>query len=73
MKELVDTFKSLTREEILALPAGQYGDYELLSVCEYFDEINGRGREMAVYELILRSPEVSETVAYGELYFELVN
>ena len=28
---------------------------------------------MAVYELILRSPEVSETVAYEQLYFDVVN
>ena len=50
-----------------------YGDYELLSVCEYFDNVNDRGREMAVYELILRSPEVSEMVAYEQLYFDVVN
>jgi tetratricopeptide (TPR) repeat protein len=73
MTKLVETFQALNRKQILALPVGKYGDYELLSVCEHFYEIDDRDREMAVYELILRSPEVSEMVAYDELYFDLVN
>ena len=73
MKKLIAHFELLSREQILALPAGEYGDYELLSVCEYFDEIDDYDREMAVYELILRSPEMGEMLAYGELYFEVAN
>jgi tetratricopeptide (TPR) repeat protein len=73
MKPLVESFKPLTRKQILALPADQHGDYELLSVSGYFEEIDDRDREVAVYELILRSSQVYETVAYGELYLDVVN
>ena len=61
MKKLISIFKLLSRDQILAFPAGIYGDFELLSVCEYFENVNTCDRELAVYELILHSPEVRET------------
>jgi hypothetical protein len=49
MKKLVELFKILNREQILALPAGKYKDYELLSVCKYLMKsmtVTGRWRFM---------------------------
>jgi len=73
MKKLIDIFEPLSREQILALPAGVYGDHDLLSVSEHFDNNDDRDREIAIHELILRSPEVAETIAYSELCFQLVH
>lgn len=72
-KELIDIFDPLEREQILALPAGKYGDYDLISVSEHFDTSDDRDRETAIHELILRSPEVAEMIAYTELCFQLVD
>lgn len=69
--DLIKHFKSLTPTQILAEKAGRWGDYELLDVLQYFAEKGERERETAVTELILRSPENSEMVAYDELYFDL--
>ncbi len=71
--ELIKHFKSLTPAEILAEKTGKWSDYELLDVMHYFGEERQRDREAAVTELILRSPENSEMIAYDELYFELAN
>ena len=64
MKNLLKQFDPLTREEILTLRPGLYADHDLLSVAEHFRKNKDRDREMAVFELILRSPEVTETVSY---------
>ena len=70
MKNLIKSFAPLTREQILALRPGLYADHELLDVAEHFRKNKDHDREMAVFELILRSPEVTDVVSYGELYFE---
>jgi len=70
MKNLLKSFDPLTREEILALRPGLYADHDLLDVAEHFQKNKDHDREMAVFELILRSPEVTEVVSYQELYFE---
>ncbi|HLF89627.1 MAG TPA: hypothetical protein VI451_11810, partial [Anaerolineales bacterium] len=70
MKNLLKQFDPLTREEILTLRPGLYADHDLLSVAEHFRKNKDRDREVAVFELILRSPEVTEIVSYQELYFE---
>ena len=64
MKNLLKSFDPLTRAQILALRPGLYADHDLLSVAEHFQKNKERDREMAVFELILRSPEVTETVSY---------
>jgi len=63
---------SLTRDQILALRPGAWGDDELLGVRKEFDKQNDRDRALAVVELILRSPEHSEMVAYDVLYEDLI-
>ena len=66
--------KTLNRAEILKLPPERIGDFELLNLAEYFrEEEQDEDREMAVIELILRSPLNDEMVAYEELYLDLVN
>jgi tetratricopeptide (TPR) repeat protein len=72
MSPIIKQFDTLTREQILALRPGVWGDLELLDVMEHFEkERKDRDREMAVAELALRSPQVSE-VDYYLLYLNLV-
>jgi hypothetical protein len=57
MLPIVRQFDPLTREQILALRPGTWGDFELLDALKHFEtERKDRGRAMAVAELILRSP-----------------
>jgi len=72
MQPLQRYFASLTREQILALRPGAWGDYELSETRKEFDKQNDRDRALAVVELVLRSPEHSETVAYDVLYEDLI-
>lgn len=72
MAKLEKQFEKLSREDILAIRPGQWSDFELLSVIQLFDEQKDWQRSAAVTELILRSPEHSETVVYEELYFEVM-
>lgn len=72
MLPLQKTFTPLTREHILALRPGTWGDYELLEVRDAFDKQKDPDRALAVVELILRSPEHSEMVAYEQLYEDLI-
>ena len=72
MLPIVKQFDTLTREQILAIRPGTWGDLELLDVLKHFDtEKKDRDRAMAVAELILRSPQVSG-VDYNWLYLELM-
>ena len=58
MLPIVKQFDPLTREQILAIRPGTWGDSELLDVLKYFEtERKDRDRAMAVAELILRSPQ----------------
>lgn len=70
LSETAKYFQSLSYEEILAERPGNWGDYELLDVLQYFDEDQKPELRALVSELILRSPEHSEMVDYGELYWE---
>ncbi len=71
MLPIVKQFDPLTRDQILAIRPGMWGDSELLDVLKYFEtEKQDRDRAMAVAELILRSPQVSD-VDYGWLYVAL--
>jgi len=72
MEKLVKHFKSLSHQKILAQRSGQWGDYELLDVLQHFSNERDHKRSNAVIELILRSPEHGELVAYDELYFDLM-
>mgnify|MGYP000254882528 CR=1 FL=1 len=70
---MIEQFDSLTREQILALRPGVWGDMDLLDVIEYFEkEKKDRDRAIAVTELILHSPQLSE-VDYHLLYWELID
>jgi tetratricopeptide (TPR) repeat protein len=69
--ENIDYFAGLTAEQINNERLGKWGDYELLSVWQHFVKERDRERETAVLELILHSPEHSEMVDYGELYYDL--
>lgn len=71
MREIIKHFERLSREEILATRPGAWGDYELLDVLQHFQQ-EDRDQAMAIAELMLRSPECSEIVAYHELYMDLV-
>ncbi|MDY7079750.1 MAG: DUF1186 domain-containing protein [Chloroflexota bacterium] len=72
MLPIIKQFDTLTRAQILATRPGAWGDLELLDVMEHFEaEKKDRDRAMAVAELILRSPEVSE-VDYSLLYLNLM-
>jgi tetratricopeptide (TPR) repeat protein len=73
MKKHISYFEKLSSREILDLPAGALGDYELLDVLAHFDDIDDEERYNATVELILRSPECSELVDYSQLYFDLVS
>jgi len=69
MLPIIKQFDALTREQILAIRPGTWGDWELLDVIEHF--ARDRDREMAVAELILHSPEVGD-VHYYKLYLDLI-
>ncbi len=72
MLPIVKQFDPLTREQILAIRPGTWGDFELLDVLKYFEtERKDRDRAMAVAELILRSPQVSD-VDYSWLSLDLM-
>ena len=72
MLPIVKQFDPLTRKQILAIHPGTWGDFELLDVLKYFEtERKDRDRAMAVAELILRSPQVSD-VDYGWLCLDLM-
>jgi hypothetical protein len=72
MLPIVKQFDPLTRDQILAIRPGTWGDFELLDVLKYFEtERKDRDRAMALAELILRSPQVSD-VDYGWLCLDLI-
>lgn len=72
MLPIVKQFDPLTRDQILAIRPGTWGDFELLDVLKYFEtERKDRDRAMAVAELILRSPQVSD-VDYGWLCLDMM-
>ena len=69
---LIKQFDALTREQILALRPGAWGDEDLLEVLKYFEsEIKDRHRAMAVAELILHSPQMA-SVDYYEPYLDVI-
>lgn len=72
MQSLHKHLASLNREQILPLRPGAWSDDELLDVRNEFDKQSDRDRALAVVELILRSPEHSEMVAYDVLYEDLI-
>lgn len=74
MNKDLERLKALDRAEILNISPTTLGDYELLDLAAYFrEEAQDEDREMAVIELILRSPLNDEMVAYGDLYLDLIN
>lgn len=75
MDKNLDKLKALDRAEIINISPEPLGDYELLDLAAYFrEQAKDEDREMAVFELILRSPlNDDEMVAYGELYLDLIN
>ncbi len=70
-KSIAEQFDPLTREQILAIRPGVWGDVELLDALGHFEKAKERDRAMAVAELILRSPQV-EQVDYHWLYTDLI-
>lgn len=69
---LVKQFDALTREQILALRPGAWGDENLLEVIKYFEsDKKDRHSAMAVTELILNSPQMV-SVDYYELYLDVI-
>lgn len=74
MDKDLDRLKNLDRKEILNTTSFTLGDYELLDLAAYLhEETQDEDREMAVIELVLRSPLDDEMVAYDELYLDLIN
>ncbi len=74
MNKNLETLKALDRTELLNIPLNTFGDFELLDLAAYFHEGQDEDREMAVFELILRSPlNDDELVAYEDLYPDLIN
>ncbi len=74
MNKNLEKLKALDRREILDIPPITFGDFELLDLAEHFHEGQDEDREMAVFELILRSPlNDDELVDYEELYPDLIN
>ncbi len=69
MKDIVKHFASLTAAQIRGTRSGQFDDYDLLEVYSYFSEQDDESAT-AVLDLILRSYDSNEMVAYGELYEE---
>lgn len=70
-KDEIRYFADLMAEQIANERPGQWGDYELLDVWQHFIDEGDREQETAVLELILRSPDHSELIDYGELYYEV--
>ncbi len=64
-------FAGLTADQIAKEGPGKWGDFEMLDVWQYFMAERDRERETAVLELIMHSPEHSDMVDYGELYYDL--
>ncbi|MEZ4677097.1 MAG: hypothetical protein R2932_23040 [Caldilineaceae bacterium] len=71
MSEIVAHFVKRSAAEIRKEPPGHWGDFELLDVFQHFEEERDDERRGAILELMLRSPEISQTVDYQQLYFEL--
>ena len=72
MNKNFEKLKALDRAEILNISPTMFGDFELLDMAEYFHE--EEDREMAVFELVLRSPlNDDELLDYGDIYLDLVN
>lgn len=64
-------FETLSAQAIRNERPGDWGDFELLDVVQHFQNEKDEDHEIATLELLLRSPEISESVAYQELYFDL--
>ncbi len=73
MNKNLEKLKALDRSEILNISPTKFGDFELLNLAEYFHEEEDEDREMAVFELVLRSPLNDELLDYTDLYLDLVN
>ena len=72
-KKEIDPLKLLSREELLQFPSGKISNSSLLDLAEYFSgQPENDDREIAVYEMILRSPLVEEMLDYEALFFELI-
>ncbi len=69
--EIKSYFGTLSREQILTLPLGKWGDFELLDVMNDFDREKDWDRKAAVGELILRSPEVAD-LDYGMFCWDVM-
>lgn len=65
-------FLHYTAEEIRRLRPGLYSDQDLLDVIDHLIEKSDAERQNAVYEVLLRSAQYDETIAYEELYAEVV-
>jgi len=69
---IVKQFDALTRLQILALRPGVWSDEDLVEVMEHFESgKKDRDRAMAVAELILHSPLITN-VDYFNLYLDLI-
>ncbi len=71
-KTLADHFQTLTPDQIRALDPNRWGDFMLLDVAQVFSDRGDGEREWAVWELILRSDDWSDAVAYSELFSTIV-
>ena len=72
MPSLIKQFDAMSRDQILALSPGVWGDEQIWPVKDYFEmKKKDSGRAMAVADLILRSPQVCD-VDYTILYLDLI-
>ncbi len=71
MKNLTKHFETLSVQAIQNERPGDVGDFELLDVIQRFQSNKDPARTIATFELLLRSAEISESVNYYSLYFDL--
>ena len=70
-RELINLFSSLAADSIRKQLPGRWGDMEMADVPRRFYEAKDFERGIAIQELMLRSPEVSDSLYYSEFYFDL--
>ena len=66
--------RKLPPDEIISLNAGIYPDYLIVDLLDKEDEAKTSVQKvLALHKLIMRSPELDQSIEYGEVVFELID
>ncbi|MEM7533620.1 MAG: hypothetical protein AAF639_15660 [Chloroflexota bacterium] len=70
-RKLINLFSSLSADSIHKQLPGRWSDMEMAGIPDHFDSAKEFDREIAIRELMLRSPEVSDGLYYDHFYVTL--